>query len=42
MSVCDETQVSLSTFTESDVAGMHTLRDVVLALIKESSEYELG
>jgi hypothetical protein len=34
MSVCDDTQVSLSTFTESDVAGMRTLRDVIHALTK--------
>lgn len=34
MSVCDDTQVSLATFTESDVAGMHTLRDVIQALTK--------
>lgn len=34
MSVCDDTQVSLSAFTESDVAGMRTLRDVVQALTK--------
>jgi hypothetical protein len=32
MSVCDDTSVSLSVFTESDVAGMRTLRDVVTAL----------
>jgi hypothetical protein len=32
MSVCDETEVSLSAFTESDVAGMRTLRDVIGAL----------
>ena len=32
MSVCDDTDVSLSVFTESDVAGMRTLRDVVTAL----------
>jgi hypothetical protein len=32
MSACDDTQVSLSAFTESDVAGMHTLRDVIDAL----------
>lgn len=32
MSVCDDTQVSLSAFTESDVAGMHTLREVITAL----------
>jgi hypothetical protein len=35
MSVCDDTQVSLSAFTEADVAGMHTLRDVVRALAKD-------
>lgn len=35
MSVCDDTQVSLSAFTESDVAGMRTLRDVVEALAKD-------
>jgi hypothetical protein len=34
MSVCDDTQVSLATFNESDVAGMHTLRDVIQALTK--------
>ena len=32
MSVCDDTKVSLSSFTEADVAGMRTLRDVVTAL----------
>jgi acyl carrier protein len=32
MSVCDDTRVSLSSFTEADVAGMRTLRDVVSAL----------
>jgi hypothetical protein len=32
MSVCDDTQVSLAAFTEPDVAGMRTLRDVVTAL----------
>ncbi|HEX4829609.1 MAG TPA: acyl carrier protein [Trebonia sp.] len=32
MSACDDAQVSLSAFTESDVAGMRTLRDVVDAL----------
>lgn len=35
MSVCDDTQVSLSAFTESDVARMRTLRDVVEALTKD-------
>jgi amino acid adenylation domain-containing protein len=32
MSVCDETSVSLSAFTEPDVAAMRTLRDVVAAV----------
>jgi hypothetical protein len=32
MSVCDDASVSLSAFTETDVAAMHTLRDVVGAL----------
>lgn len=32
MSVCDDTQVSLSAFTESDVARMRTLRAVVEAI----------
>jgi len=32
MSVCDDTKVSLSSFTEADVAAMRTLRDVVTAL----------
>jgi acyl carrier protein len=36
MSVCDDTEISLSAFTESDVAGMRTLRDVVTALAKEA------
>jgi acyl carrier protein len=36
MSVCDDTQVSLSAFTESDVAGMRTLRDVITALAKNA------
>jgi hypothetical protein len=34
MSVCDDTEVSLSSFTEPDVAAMRTLRDVVTALAK--------
>jgi len=38
MSVCDDTQVSLSAFTESDVAGMRTLRDVVKALAKDARD----
>ncbi|MDQ2956491.1 MAG: acyl carrier protein [Actinomycetota bacterium] len=32
MSVCGDTGVELSAFTEPDVAGMHTLGDVVQAL----------
>ncbi len=32
MSVCDDSQVSLAEFTESDVAQMRTVRDVVTAL----------
>jgi acyl carrier protein len=32
MSVCDDTRVSLAEFTESDVALMRTVRDVVAAL----------
>jgi acyl carrier protein len=32
MSVCDETGVSVSAFTETDVAEMRTLRDVIDAL----------
>ena len=38
MSVCDDTQVSVSAFTESDVAGMRTLRDVVSALTQNMNE----
>jgi hypothetical protein len=37
MSVCDDTQVSLSAFTESDVARMRTLRDVVEAIAANRS-----
>jgi len=36
MSACDDTKVSLSSFTEPDVAGMRTLRDVVTALAKHA------
>jgi hypothetical protein len=32
MSVCEDANVSLASFTESDVAGMRTLRDVIMAL----------
>jgi acyl carrier protein len=42
MSVCDDTSVSLSAFTETDVAGMRTLRDVVGALTNAKEGHELG
>jgi acyl carrier protein len=32
MSVCDEAGISLTEFTEPDLAAMHTLRDVAEAL----------
>jgi hypothetical protein len=32
MAACDDTGVSLASFTEPDVAAMRTLRDVVTAL----------
>lgn len=32
MSLCDDTDVSLASFTEADVAAMRTLRDVVTAI----------
>jgi hypothetical protein len=38
MSVCDDTHVSLSVFTEPDVAGMRTLRDVVTALARHAAK----
>ena len=38
MSVCDDTKVSLSAFTEADVAGMCTLRDVIEALARNLGE----
>lgn len=34
MSVCDDTAVPLSSFTETDVAAMRTLRDVITALAR--------
>lgn len=40
MSVCDDTDVSVSVFTESDVADMRTLRDVVTALAKHAQPVE--
>jgi len=36
MSACDATGVSLATFTEPDVARMHTLRDVIAALAQHA------
>lgn len=36
MAMCDETGVGLSAFTEPDVAGMRTLRDVTAALAARS------
>jgi acyl carrier protein len=36
MSVCDDTDVSLSSFTEPDVAAMRTLRDVIAALAQHA------
>jgi acyl carrier protein len=36
MSVCDDTGVSVSAFTEPDVAQMRTLADVVAALSKHA------
>ena len=41
MSVCDETSVSLSAFTEPDVAAMRTLRDVVLAVSRSAGTGDL-
>jgi acyl carrier protein len=37
MSVCDNTGVGLSAFTEPDVAGMRTLRDVTTALAQQTA-----
>ncbi|PXX69264.1 hypothetical protein DFR70_102953 [Nocardia tenerifensis] len=34
--VCDETGVSLASFTEEDVAAMRTLRDVTTALARHA------
>jgi acyl carrier protein len=42
MSVCDDTSVSLSAFTEADLAAMRTLRDVVGALTNAKEGHELG
>ncbi len=36
MSVCDDTGVGLSSFTEPDVAAMRTLRDVTKALAEHA------
>ncbi|MEU6917439.1 phosphopantetheine-binding protein [Streptomyces olindensis] len=38
MSACDEAGVSLASFTEPDVAGMTTLRDVTEALTRHTGE----
>lgn len=38
MSLCDDTDVSLASFTEADVAAMRTLRDVVSALARARGE----
>jgi hypothetical protein len=38
MSACDEARVSLANFTEPDVAGMITLRDVTEALTRHTGE----
>jgi acyl carrier protein len=37
MSVCDNTGVGLSAFTEPDVASMRTLRDVTTALAQQTA-----
>lgn len=36
MSACDDAMVSMSSFTEADVAAMRTLRDVVIALTEHA------
>jgi hypothetical protein len=36
MSACDDARVSLSAFTEPDIAGMRTLRDVTAALARHA------
>lgn len=38
MSACDDAGVSLANFTEPDVAGMTTLRDVTEALTRHAGE----
>jgi len=38
MSVCDDAGVSLASFTEPDVAGLTTLRDVTRALTRHAGE----
>jgi acyl carrier protein len=37
-SVCDDTEVELSNFTEHDLADMRTLRDVVEALSRHTTK----
>jgi hypothetical protein len=38
MSVCGDTGVDLAAFTEADVAGMHSLADVIAALGSHASQ----
>lgn len=38
MSVCGDTGVDLAAFTEADVAGMHSLADVIAALDSHASQ----
>jgi acyl carrier protein len=38
MSVCGDTGVDLGTFTEADVAAMHTLADVITALSEHAHQ----
>jgi hypothetical protein len=38
MSVCDDTNVNLSSFTEPDVAAMRTLSDVITALAAQAHQ----
>jgi acyl carrier protein len=37
MAVCDDTDVSVASFTEPDVAGMRTLREVIVALARHAA-----
>ena len=38
LDMADDTKVSLSVFTEPDVAGMRTLRDVITALARHAAK----